>query len=101
MNSIAKKVHIGLDLLLDYNSLLFSLLRTFLSSRKNIHLTSSHRKFVEMNGPIKAMENIKNSDSKISCLIDSKTKETWEEYFYQNLGTIKPQIGVFNTRNIF
>ena len=49
---------IGLDLLLDYNSLLFSCLRTFFLNEHQILIKSEMKNYVDMKTPLSAIDII-------------------------------------------
>ena len=85
-----KKVFFGLDLIFDYNSLLFSTIQTFLLS-KNIQIKNKLTNVTCMKSPHNAMKSILFEIN--SQLTFNEIKQEWEIYFNRYLSSIKPQIG--------
>lgn len=91
------KIAINLDLLFDYNSLLFSLIRSyFLIS--NVSIAPQTKLAVEMQNPSKAFDEVcKIIDYSPTAIFKNEFLVSFNYY----LKTIKPQISIVPFRNYF
>lgn len=93
MASISTPIILNLDLLIDYNSLLFSLIRSYFNFHE-IYIKPEWKTKIEMKDNKAAFEiitQILKSDN-IEFDIDNNLEAKFNEFFDYNLKCIRPQI---------
>ena len=103
MTLVSTPILLNLDLLIDYNSLLFSLIRSFFNFHE-IYIKPEWKRKIEMKDNKAAFEIITQilKSENIEFDIDNNLELKFNEFFDNNLKSVRPQIyGCHFSTNFF
>lgn len=93
MSPISTPILLNLDLLIDYNSLLFSLIRSYFNFHE-IYIKPEWKRKIEMKDNKEAFEIIRQilKSENIEIDNDNNLEVKFNEFFNKNLKSVRPQI---------